>query len=143
MWSISNLKNRGKVAFKRNYWKSVLVCLLLSIIVGGFASSGASNSAAEETTSQSSDFEYVPGNRYEGGEGSFYFDESTGEFSYDIGNDFPGDVQDALPDSGSSSSIFSNMLDGSLMAMAAGTVFIIVIVAIVIAIIIDIFLYNP
>ncbi|MCR4674941.1 MAG: DUF975 family protein, partial [Lachnospiraceae bacterium] len=47
------------------------------------------------------------------------------------------------PDSGSSSSIFSNMLDGSLMAMAAGTVFIIVIVAIVIAIIIDIFLYNP
>ena len=30
MWSISQVKQRGKAAFKRNYWKSVLVVLLVT-----------------------------------------------------------------------------------------------------------------
>ncbi|MCR5546076.1 MAG: DUF975 family protein [Lachnospiraceae bacterium] len=141
MWSISNLKNRGKVAFKRNYWKSVLVCLLLSIIVGGAASSSASNANDEEQTK--TDIQYVPGDRYEQGSGEFYFDEETGQFNYDMGNTFPGDIQDATGGNDSSGSLFSNVLDGGLLAMSMGMIFIIVVIAIIIAIIIDIFLYNP
>lgn len=47
MWSISEVKERGKTVFKANYWKSVLVALILSVCAGG-AGAGASNSVKSE-----------------------------------------------------------------------------------------------
>lgn len=44
MWKRSDLKARAKVSFKRNYWKSVLISLLLALIVGG-SSGGVASSA--------------------------------------------------------------------------------------------------
>ncbi len=35
MWTISELKERGKTAFKANYWPCVLVAFLLSLLAGG------------------------------------------------------------------------------------------------------------
>ena len=37
MWDRKELKARGKAAFKANYWKCVLVALLLVVLVGGSA----------------------------------------------------------------------------------------------------------
>lgn len=34
MWTRSELKERGKAAFKRNYWKCVLVALILAVLTG-------------------------------------------------------------------------------------------------------------
>lgn len=51
MWSISELKQRGKIGFKANYWKCVLVGLILSWIApsaGGGAATG--NVASQYTT---------------------------------------------------------------------------------------------
>lgn len=44
MWSRKELKQKGKKAFNRNYWKTVLVAVVLSLIVGtgSFCSSFAS-----------------------------------------------------------------------------------------------------
>ena len=44
MWSRKELKQKGKKAFNRNYWKTVLVAVVLSLIVGtgSFGSSFAS-----------------------------------------------------------------------------------------------------
>lgn len=44
MWSREELKQKGKKAFNRNYWKTVLVAVVLSLIVGtgSFGSSFAS-----------------------------------------------------------------------------------------------------
>lgn len=45
MWTRKELKQRGKEALKRNYWKIVLVSVLTMILGGGFGySSGASGS---------------------------------------------------------------------------------------------------
>ena len=44
MWDRKELKQRGKAAFKANYWKCVLVALLLTLFAAG-ASTGASRSA--------------------------------------------------------------------------------------------------
>ena len=46
MWKRSDLKARAKRSFKLNYWKTVLVSLLLSLLVGG-GSSVASNAGAD------------------------------------------------------------------------------------------------
>lgn len=37
MWNRKELKKKGKAALKRNYWKSVLVAALFSMLVGGGA----------------------------------------------------------------------------------------------------------
>ena len=43
MWVRKELKARGKAAFKANYWRCVLVALILTAVVaGGAGASGAS-----------------------------------------------------------------------------------------------------
>lgn len=42
MWSISAIKERGRTAFKSNYWPSVIVALIMTVIAAGTAASGTS-----------------------------------------------------------------------------------------------------
>ena len=44
MWTRKELKDKAKIAFKANYWKTVLVALLLAILVGGLSGAGSANS---------------------------------------------------------------------------------------------------
>ena len=48
MWTRKELKDKAKVAFRANYWKTVFVALVLMVVVGGmsFYSSGSSASSA-------------------------------------------------------------------------------------------------
>ena len=51
MWKRSDLKARAKSSFKRNYWKSVLVGILLTLLMGGgstVASIAGSNTGMDE-----------------------------------------------------------------------------------------------
>ena len=51
MWVRSELKARARAAFKRNYWKCVLVAFILALLMGSFSlrSSRSSNSSTEMT----------------------------------------------------------------------------------------------
>ena len=51
MWTRSELKERAKVAFKTNYWKCVLVALILALLAGSGASSGLRKSDGSENAS--------------------------------------------------------------------------------------------
>ena len=46
MWNRAELKEKGKTAFKINYWKTVLIAFILALTSGGFGgfSSGFNNS---------------------------------------------------------------------------------------------------
>lgn len=59
MWTRKELKEQGKAAFKRNYWKTVLVSFLIMMIIGGGAGvssfSNGFNSAANVNTSPATD----------------------------------------------------------------------------------------
>ena len=53
MWTRSELKERAKVAFKRNYWKCVLVALILALLVGGGAGSSIRrNDSSQDLTAE-------------------------------------------------------------------------------------------
>ena len=41
MWTRKELKDKAKIAFKANYWKAVLVGLLLAVLMGGIGSFGS------------------------------------------------------------------------------------------------------
>ena len=45
MWTRAELKDRAKFAFKRNYWRSVLISLLLALLIGGGSGAGSAGSA--------------------------------------------------------------------------------------------------
>lgn len=51
MWTRKNLKERAKQALKRNYWKAVLVSLLLLLLGSGISSSPSAMSSVDATTS--------------------------------------------------------------------------------------------
>ena len=51
MWKINELKEKGRTAFKANYWTCVLMALLLSVLTGyAAAASGSSGEDAEVIT---------------------------------------------------------------------------------------------
>ena len=43
MWTRRELKEKGKFAFKQNYWKAVLVAILFTLVAGGMGSAGGSS----------------------------------------------------------------------------------------------------
>ena len=46
MWSRAQLKGRAKATFKRNYWKCILISLLLTLIAGGSGAASGNISSA-------------------------------------------------------------------------------------------------
>ena len=49
MWTRKELKDKAKIAFKANYWKAVLVGLLLAALMGGYGSFGSVPSTMANT----------------------------------------------------------------------------------------------
>lgn len=126
MWSISNLKNRGKDAFKRNYWKCVLIGLLVSLLAGGAggaggASFGNSMSSAMESAANVKEDEYEE-----------VFDEI---FEDDDFEDF-----DVEMDSRNS---IDDVFDVAMLGAVIGVISVVVVVIIIVAILMDLFVNLP
>ena len=62
MWSRSDLKQRAKNTFKLNYWKCVLISIILVLVAGGAGGSSASigSSGVTDTFINSSDYYDMP-----------------------------------------------------------------------------------
>ena len=78
-WTRFDLKERGKAAFQRNYWRSVLVALILMIFVNG-GSSAISNTWNQVTSSSDSNDSYY----------TEYFDDGIVGNVYSSGTSIPG-----------------------------------------------------
>ena len=48
MWSISEVKKRGRLAFKANYWRCVLVAVIMGLFVGGTAGATSNELSPDE-----------------------------------------------------------------------------------------------
>lgn len=72
-WNRIDLKERGKTAFKKNYWAAVIVSVILAIVTASGSSNGAANSAErqyhndyyEEHQLSEGGLEFVSGEDYE------------------------------------------------------------------------------
>lgn len=133
MWSISNLKNRGKEAFKRNYWKCVLVGLVVSMLVGGAggASSGSfSNgfSSAMESASKTSDDDFYS-------DLEEIFDEEDDEY-----DDFDFDDEEYEAEDEEE---FDSAMAFAALGIGMAVLFAFIIFALIVGIILDIFVRLP
>lgn len=132
MWTRAELKSKAKFSFKRNYWKSVLISLILALLVGGGSSGSSISSAVSNNLIGSSDSSVTD---------DYFNDDSS---LYD-GNDFyddtyDGNVEDDIDD-------LKSMADNTAGMMAIGIflmVFIIVFVVLMaVVILLDVFIFNP
>lgn len=132
MWTRAELKSKAKFSFKRNYWKSVLISLILALLVGGGSSGSSISSAVSNNLIGSSDSSVTD---------DYFNDDSS---LYD-GNDFyddtyDGNVEDDIDD-------LNSMADNTAEMMAIGIflmVFIMMFVVLMaVVILLDVFIFNP
>lgn len=140
MWSREELKQKGKKAFNRNYWKTVLVAVILSLIVGtgSFGSSFASGfsdgfsdgvSDATDTMSEIEDYD----EDYD--DYDDYDDDDYDDYDYDDQADYSGmDIDEEFGVPGP-----------EIVAIVIFVIVFIIIfaIAMAIAIVLDAFVINP
>lgn len=66
MWSREQLKSKAKMTFTRNYWKCILVSLLLAIVAGGAAGSSAAFHGRNAFSSETQEGDYDEWGNYIG-----------------------------------------------------------------------------
>ena len=132
MWTRAELKSKAKFSFKRNYWKSVLISLILALLVGGGSSGSSISSAVSNNLIGSSDSSVT--DDYSNDDSSLYEGNDFYDDTYD------GNVEDDIDD-------LKSMADNTAGMMAIGIfliVFIIVFVALMaVVILLDVFIFNP
>lgn len=150
MWTIKQLKERGRSCFQRNYWKAVLVAVIISMI-GGMPGSRAVRSVTtipvqflisfgNDSHAQSFDDDTFDFNFDDGSDSDFdyEFDFGGDPFSNPYGG-YGNNDQNIISD-------FSSRLNGYaigvIIAIAILAFFILTIVF-VIRILVDIFFFNP
>lgn len=132
MWTRAELKSKAKFSFKRNYWKSVLISLILALLVGGGSSGSSISSAVSNNLIGSSDSSVT--DDYSNDDSSLYDGNDFYDDTYD------GNVEDDIDD-------LKSMADNTAGMMAIGIflmVFIIVfVVFMAVVILLDVFIFNP
>ena len=132
MWTRAELKSKAKFSFKRNYWKSVLISLILALLVGGGSSGSSISSAVSNNLIGSSDSSVT--DDYSNDDSSLYDGNDFYDDTYD------GNVEDDIDD-------LNSMADNTAGLMAIGIflmVFIIVFVVLMaVVILLDVFIFNP
>ena len=132
MWTRAELKSKAKFSFKRNYWKSVLISLILALLVGGGSSGSSISSAVSNNLIGSSDSSVT--DDYSNDDSSLYEGNDFYDDTYD------GNVEDDIDD-------LKSMADNTAGMIAIGIfliVFIIVFVALMaVFILLDVFIFNP
>jgi len=73
MWTRSELKERGKITFKRFYWKAVLVCFICLLLSGGLGSGAGSRVSDTYDSFMNNDYNYT--DDYDYGDDEYYYEE--------------------------------------------------------------------
>ena len=143
MWNRAELKGKAKFSFKRNYWKSVLISLLLAFIVGGGGTGagsfarGLSDGVSGSDESYTDDYDYNDGD-YDDDfyDDDYYDDESEYDIIRDFSNGFAEGFQDGASH-GHSGTAFA------ALAIFGITFIIIFLILMLVVILLDVFICNP
>lgn len=140
MWKIKQLKERGKSCFQRNYWRAVLVALVISFI-GGMPGSKAIKSTfvfAVEFCTNLADEAHARSFNDNDIDFGYDFDFEDG-YNFNPYGGYGNHDQDIISD-------FSSRLNGyaiGVIIAVAILIFFLLMVVLIIRLLMDIFLFNP
>ena len=81
MWIRSELKERGKITFKRFYWKSVIVCFICLLLTGGLGSSVTNRISDSYDSNMNNIYDTYSDDEYYDSDDEYYYD---GDFEQEI-----------------------------------------------------------
>lgn len=132
MWTRAQLKQKGKFAFQRNYWKTVLISLILTALLGGSSAAGSISSSVSSV---------LPAKETYVTTGSYTYHDTYEEFD-DVFGEFDEEIYDDTLDQ----ELLDDGMD-TVMVVAVLTfliVFLIVFIVIMaVALLLDAFLFCP
>lgn len=128
MWNRKELKAKAKAAFKGNYWRSVLVAILLTMAVGNGAAS-AVNSTTSSSTHSILNSDYSEEHYEEYYENEYYAEEYGDEYAYESPEDIFAELENVMPP--------------AVVKLLTAMTFAIVLFFIAVAIILKIFVLAP
>ena len=140
MWTRRELKEKGKFAFKQNYWKAVLVAILFTLVAGGMGSAGGSSfgSGVSDGMQSANSVYEAEGDDVLDGVDDYYEgedledDEATPEeWMQGIVN---GEIEDPAK---------FDQTDIVAMAVAGVVIFVMALIFVAIVLVIDVFVANP
>ena len=154
MWTRKELKTKAKASLRRNYWKTVLIALVFTLVCGGASSVSISNGAASVGKDAVVEEEVTTYDDFGTEEDTWMFDEMDDADTTDIDNpsadeltgvmDARGDEADVAEDEGTMISL-DVPGDVSLSAVFAitGVVFLLIAGLLAIALTVVAFVVNP
>ena len=140
MWTRKELKEKGKFAFKRNYWKTVLVAILFTLVAGSMGSAGGSSfgSGVSDGMQSANSVYEAEGDDVMDGVDDYYDGEDLEDNEATPEDWMQGIVNGEIEDP-------SKFTQENIIAMAvAGVViFVMALIFIAIVLVIDVFVANP
>ncbi len=133
MWTRKELKDKAKVSLKTNYWKAVLVGLLVLVISGGMGFSFSNSAQVGDTFGSNNDNAPVYSETYN-------YDDFYDDYGYDYDFDEPYFYENDNVDS--ADSIGSELTLAQSIALGIG-IFIIVLFVLAVALAVAAFILGP
>ena len=149
MWTRKELKDKAKVSFKANYWKSVLVALILMVVIGGASAFSSSSVPATTTPPAATTSSYSPDNVnveiHDGKVKVDVDDRDGGKVHVNMDADDLRDLRDALDDIDVDDEdlAFNWVLFGPRMALVGVSVLLAMLVVVAIVIALYVFVLSP
>lgn len=146
MWTRKELKDKAKVSFRANYWKSVLVALIVLAITAGVGP--VSSSVAGSAPSPSSEMSSVNGPdnvdvEIKDGKIKIDVDDEGGKVHVDVDEDL-GDLADTIHDAtGGGRSSHAGFWMGPGMVLVGLSALLIVLIAAAVAVAVYVFVFSP
>ncbi len=148
MWTRKELKDKAKVAFKANYWKSVLMALVLMAVIGGMSmfswTAGMPTAAMRSTTPISSSAPNDVNVQIRDGKVIVDVDDRDGgKVHVDMDADDIDDVRDALRRVDDADVAHAAAVFGPGIAIAGISLALVVCLAIALAVALYVFIVSP
>lgn len=142
MWTRKQLKERGKAAFKKAYWKCVLAALILAFIAGGSSGASSMGSSFSQNMAMNGHGVYEVDKE----DGSAVVDEETSSATFDESLDTNGDGIIENTDGSFTIQSSTDMSEEDAVAIGAAIVVVVLIICgliIAFAFVFDAFIINP
>ena len=140
MWTRKQVKTRGKKAFKRNYWKSMLIALILSFIIGGSAGSNGASGTFGQVTNSLTGHQVEVEDTSEGDDGVLIGEVDDAE---DANETEDANEEDAAASDTTEINIDSKDMPAGAIISIMAIVTIIVLAIVAFALALDAFIFNP
>ncbi|MBO4365933.1 MAG: DUF975 family protein [Eggerthellaceae bacterium] len=137
MWTRKELKDKAKVSFRANYWKAVLIALLIMVLGGSFGSFNSGTTGTSRLPELAALTNVSDSASQQGYDYSYYYYDDSEDYFFDDYEDLYAPYDSSYGDSN------DNDFSGAEALLAAFGILVIVLIACALIAALNILIFNP